>query len=239
MARGELAHLARADDQHRFALEVAEDLAGQLDRGVAHRDGATRRSRSRADALGDAEGAGEDVVEQAVQRAELAPRRRRPSSGRGSAARPAPSNRGWRRRGKCGGSPLGRRAHKDRATDSAGSALPRLARNVADGGEGAGIGHGDCDLDAVAGGQDQRLVGAAVGAQLGDGVGEGGLGHGEPLAHFDRRGVVAEACEEQHHYLISSGRSPTCAAQVSPQNPTTTTARMAALRPRQPTATRK
>src|SRR5688572_9271595 len=37
MDGGELAHLARADDQNRAPLEVAEDFSGELDGGVADR----------------------------------------------------------------------------------------------------------------------------------------------------------------------------------------------------------
>ena len=62
MARGQFAHLPRPGDEHRLALQIAEDLPGQLHRGIAHRDGAAPDAGLGANALGDAEGAGQHVV---------------------------------------------------------------------------------------------------------------------------------------------------------------------------------
>ena len=56
---------------------------------------------------------------------------------------------------------------------------------------------------------------------------------GQPLAHFHRRGVVTQACDQQLHG-ISVGLNPACATQVSAPQPSTTSAIRAALRPRHP-----
>ena len=62
--RGELAHLAGAEDDDRAAVEVAEDLLGERDRGVADRDGAGAERGFRPHALADGEGRVEQAVEQ-------------------------------------------------------------------------------------------------------------------------------------------------------------------------------
>ena len=100
MRRGELDHLAGADEQHALLGERREDALGQLaPRRPPSRSTALPISVVRAHVLGDRERA----LEQLVQHRGRARRRfgaRAPpaSSGRGSAARPAPSNRGrWRR----------------------------------------------------------------------------------------------------------------------------------------------
>src|SRR5579884_2694639 len=66
--RGELAHFAGANDHDGMAAQGAEDGAGELDRGVAYRDCHLADAGFRAHALGDAEGAGEDVFEKAADR---------------------------------------------------------------------------------------------------------------------------------------------------------------------------
>ena len=107
--RRELAHLARADDEHVAPLQIAEDLARQRDRRVADRDGARGERRLRAHALADGERRVEQPVEQRAGRAALGGQAvARPSPVRGSAARRPRANRGRPRRGTGGGPRRGR-----------------------------------------------------------------------------------------------------------------------------------
>ena len=62
--RGELAHLAGAEDDHVSAGEVAEDLPREGDGGEADRDGARPEVRFGAHALADGETRVEEAVEQ-------------------------------------------------------------------------------------------------------------------------------------------------------------------------------
>ncbi len=55
MNAGELGHLAGAENQHRAPLQVAENLLGECNRGVADRDGAFAEPGLRADPLADGE----------------------------------------------------------------------------------------------------------------------------------------------------------------------------------------
>ena len=64
MARRELTHLARADQEHGATRQAVEDLLGQLDRGERDRHGVAADVGLRADLLGDRE----RVREQRVQR---------------------------------------------------------------------------------------------------------------------------------------------------------------------------
>src|SRR5262249_41631380 len=64
MLRRELSHLAGANDHHDFARQGAEDLPGQLDRGIAARTRRLRDARFAAHTLGDSKRA-------AHQRAEI------------------------------------------------------------------------------------------------------------------------------------------------------------------------
>ena len=100
LARGQLAHLARAHQQHVLVAQVAEDLARQLHRDV--RDG----DRVRADARSRCARAWPRPASGCAARSAASPacppprpRGRPPSPGRGSAARPPPSSRGWPPRG--------------------------------------------------------------------------------------------------------------------------------------------
>ena len=68
---GELAHLARADDQHAAAVERLEDLLGELDGGVADRDRVLADLGLVADALADLEALAEQLVEDALARTRL------------------------------------------------------------------------------------------------------------------------------------------------------------------------
>jgi hypothetical protein len=72
VARGEVAHLARADEQNGFAGERAEDLARELggDRGDGDRGAADLGFG--ADALGDREGTLQEGVERGFDCADLA-----------------------------------------------------------------------------------------------------------------------------------------------------------------------
>ena len=58
---------------------------------------------------------------------------------------------------------------------------------------------GGVKLDAVAGGKDDAFVGEAGFAELLQGDGNAGFGEGEALAHFDRRGAVAQADDDKRH----------------------------------------
>ena len=57
VARGEVGHLARADDEDGLALQAAEDLAGEIDGDGCDGDGGAADPGFGADALGDGEGA--------------------------------------------------------------------------------------------------------------------------------------------------------------------------------------
>ena len=64
-------HLPRPDHQDAFSFERTEDVARQLDRGVADGDGAFANVGFRTHALGDVEGAGHHQVEESAERAVL------------------------------------------------------------------------------------------------------------------------------------------------------------------------
>ena len=71
----ELGHLAGAEDEHAQAGEVAEDLLGELDGGVAHRHGAFGEPGFAADALADRERGVEQPMRDGAGEVEVARRR--------------------------------------------------------------------------------------------------------------------------------------------------------------------
>jgi hypothetical protein len=72
MARGELGHLASADEQDGLALERTEDFAGEVDGDRRDGDGRAADLGLGADALGDGEGALEQRLERGGDGADLA-----------------------------------------------------------------------------------------------------------------------------------------------------------------------
>ena len=66
-----LDHLAGADQQRALVLERLEDLTGEIDRDARHRDRPRGDLRLAAHALGGREGAGEEAVQQRTARAGL------------------------------------------------------------------------------------------------------------------------------------------------------------------------
>ena len=238
MAGRQLGHLARAHDHDLLAGEGAEDLARQLDGRVAHRDGALANAGFRAHALGDSKGAGKDSLEQAAESA----------LGFGDGV---------------GGLELAEdlRLAQDHGIQAGGHAeqvmnglvagemvevwgdrlerlLPAVAEEAADiRGRVNPVIRRDRDLDAVAGRKDQALEDAGAGAQIGQRGGERGVVEGQPLAHFDRRGLVVHARDQEYHRL-SRLRRPVCAAQVRAEQPSSARTISAALRPLHPADTR-
>ena len=71
MARGQLRHLARAHDHDGAVGQRAENLARQLHRRVADRNGHLADAGLRAHPLGHAEGAGDQAVQPAADRAAI------------------------------------------------------------------------------------------------------------------------------------------------------------------------
>jgi len=60
---------------------------------------------------------------------------------------------------------------------------------------------GGDDLDAIAGRQDQRFGDSLPRFQLGDRFGQRGFWERNPLPYLDRRCLVADACDEQLHWV--------------------------------------
>ena len=96
VARGQLAHLAGADEQHGAACEVTEDLLCERGSGGRHRSWAFADRGLDPGAAACVQCLPEEAVE---QRARSAPPRTRHAPGRGSRPRPERASRGLRRRG--------------------------------------------------------------------------------------------------------------------------------------------
>ena len=98
------------------------------------------------------------------------------------------------------------------------------------------------NLHAVAGGEDHTLHSARELAQRRQRLRQGAGIEREAFAHIDRCGLVIHACDQQLHRLnvdpfsaaVRKDRNPTCAAQVSAEQPSAATVSSAVLRPRHP-----
>src|SRR6266699_295241 len=99
------------------------------------------------------------------------------------------------------------------------------------------VGSRQCDLDAIAGREDDRFRRAKI-LQFMQRVRQRAFGDRHFLAQVEWRSLVAEACQQQLHWTRRLS-SWACAIQVTAEQQRATMARMAALRPRHPALTRK
>src|SRR2546427_9636608 len=95
------------------------------------------------------------------------------------------------------------------------------------------------DLDAIAGRQDQRFGNALTAFEVLQRGGQRRFRESQGLTHLYGRGLMADACDEQLHWLSSSAPSLSCAAHVTAEQTTTTMAMTAAFLPRHPAVTRR
>ena len=204
--RGELAHLAGADDQHAAAGERAEDLLGQGDGGKAHRHRPFGQRRLGADALADAERPVEQLVQQradglqgrghAVGVLDLAHDLRLPDHQRVEPAGDAEQVAGG----------LGVVLLVDVRLQFVGRQLVVLAQEAQQvvGGR-LRVVAGDVHLGAVARRHHHRLLRAGTLGEGREGLVEPAAREVDPLAQCDRGRAVADAEQEQVHVSRSCG----------------------------------
>ena len=188
MAGGQFAHLAGSDEVHRLAVQTAEDLLRQFDGDRCDGDRRSGDGGLIADLFGYGKGAGEELIELRVDRAEGA-------------------------RGGVGFLDL---TENLRLADHHGIQAGGDAEDVLDGLQAlvledvglvlaaaeaevlahealqiamAVLGAGE-DLHPVAGGDDHGLLDAFHGGELGESLGQARLGNGKALPHLDRRRFV-------------------------------------------------
>lgn len=202
VAGGELRHLAGADEQNGLALEVAKDLAREIDGDGGDGDGARADLGLVAHTFCDCEGALQEAFEGAGDGADFA----------GYVVRLFDLTENLRLADDHG---IKRRGDAEEVAD--GFALAVFVEVGLEGGGGHGevlveeaweVGRGGVllegeKLDAVAGGEDEAFGDAGLVKQSASGVGEAAGGYGEALAHVDGRGVVVDA--EQHEAAGGSG----------------------------------
>ena len=201
MARGEVGHLARADDEDGLAAQAAEYLAREIDGDRCDGDGGAADAGLGADALGDREGA----LEEWFERGGDGPGLTRDGVGLLDLAEDLrlADDHGVERAG-------------DAEEMADGLALAELVEVRFEGGGGdgevlvqeaeevggiavAGVVLNGEELDAVAGGEDEGFADSRLMGEGACGVGEAGQGDGEALAHLDGRGGVVDAEQDQCH----------------------------------------
>jgi len=205
VARGQIGHLARADDEDGLALQAAEDLAREVDGDGCDGDGRAADLGLGADALCDPEGALEERIERGGDGPDLA----RDGVGLLDLAEDLgfADDHGIERAG-------------DAEEMADGLALAELVEVRLEGGGRNGevllqeaeevwritvagvVLNGD-ELDAVAGGEDEGFADSGLMGEGACGVGEAGGGNGEALADLDGRGGVVDA-EQDERALVGA-----------------------------------
>ena len=197
VAGGEFAHLAGADDEDRLPFQRAENLFGEFDRdrGDRHR----RRSDGGlgAHALGDGEGAAEELVELSANGAY--------GAGGGVGLFDLAENLGF-----ADDHGIQARSHAEEMADGVflaefvevrveffGGQMEVVVQESAQVGVAVGgVGH---DLHAIAGGDDHALFDPGIGVEIAAGIGQARLRDRQALAHFERRALVIHANELESH----------------------------------------
>ena len=207
MARGEVGHLARADDEDGLAVQAAEDLAGEIDGDRCDGDRGAADLGLGADALGHREGALQERFQRGGDGAGLA----RDGVGLLDLAEDLrlADDHGVERAG-------------DAEEMADGLALAELVEVRFEGGSGDGevlvqeaekvggiavagvVLNGD-ELDAVAGGEDEGFADSGLMGECARGVGEAGQGDGEALADLDGRGGVVDADQDERSLAARIG----------------------------------
>ena len=199
MARGEVGHLTRADDEDGLAAQAAEDLAGEIDGDGCDGDGRAADLGLRADALGHREGA----LEERFERGGDGPDLTRHGVGLFDLAEDLrlSDDHGIERAG-------------DAEEMADGLALAELVEVRLEGGGGdgevlvqeaedvwggaiAGVVLNGEELDAVAGGEDESFADSGLLGEGARGVCEAGDGNGEALTQLDGRGGVIDAKQDE------------------------------------------
>ncbi len=214
---GGLGHLAGADERRGVAVEIAEDVAGQIDGDARHRDLALADGRLGAHPLAHAHGAVHGVAQDGAQRAvlagdldgvlELAEDLRLAHHQRVERGRHAEEV------------PHGGLPHHVEQVRQDGLAAEILEHRQGGAGRGpeldvgaATAARGGVDLDPVAGGEDDRPAHGAVGGEPREDVRHHGARDGQPLAHLEGRVLVGEADDDDHRRRASARIS--CAAEA-------------------------
>ena len=199
VARGEVGHLARADEQDGLAAQAAEDLAGEIDGDRCDGDGGAADLGLGADSLGHREGALQERFERRGDGAGLA----RDGVGLLDLTEDLrlADDHGVERAG-------------DAEEMADGLALAKLVEVRFEGGGGngevlvqeaekvggiavAGVVLDGEELDAVAGGEDEGLADAGLMGECARGIGEAGQWDGEALADLDGGGGVVDADQDE------------------------------------------
>ena len=235
--RREFGHLPRPNDHDALAGQRAEDLARQFDRRVTDRNRVFPDAGLGAHALGDAEGARQDGIEKAADRAvgfgcrvgalDLA-QDLRLADHHGIETRRNPKQ-------------VMNRLLVGQVVKMRGDLTERDAPALAQKAVHRGLVpvlRGDGDLDAVAGGENHALGDAVAAHQAAQGRRERVGIERQLLPHFHGRRFVIDPGDQESHRLKRLF-SPVCAAQVMAEQPTSPSTMKAALRPLQPAVTRK
>ena len=218
---------------------VAENLASQFHRGVAHRDRALSDVGFRTHALGDAERPVDHLAQESSHGAVLPGQRvggfhlsqnlRLAHHHRIQAGRDAEQVANGFRTVEA----VEIRSHPG-ALD-----MPGIGQKAFDGRFDVGLfvgGHRD--LDAIAGGEDHAFQQPRPALEIGKSLRQRLIFKSQAFAHLHGRGAMVQAGEEQFH-RNRVALNPACAAQVSAEQPSTASAMTAALRPRQPAEARR
>ena len=233
MARRQFAHLACSDQVDALALQVAEDLLRQIDGHRGDRYGGRGDRGLGADPLGDGERPGQQRIELRVDRSHGARRGVRLLH-LAQDLRLADDHRV-----QAGGHAkhvphriaiamfvevlaIGRRIE----------AVELAQKPVQVGGAVRGARD---QFHPVAGGNDHALLDTGIGRQALRRFRQASLGNGEPLPHFDRRGLVIHADDDEVHDAMNlCVRLKLLAAQTPKAMRKAKVARKAARRPRHP-----
>ena len=233
VTRGKLAHLPRANQVNRLALQVAEDFLCQIDRNRRDRYRRRRHRRFIAHALGDREGSSQQRIQLRIDRSD------RPRGGISFFDLPKDLRFAHHHRIQAGGHAK-HMPHrialvifvKVFAVGCGIETVKLLEKSVE---IGSPIRRTRQQLHPVAGGNDQSFFDPGIRRQLLHCLGQSCLRNGEPLAHLDRRRPMIHADEDEVHEAINlCTRLKLLAAHAPIATTKAIVARNAARRPRQP-----
>ncbi len=237
MSRGELAHLARAYQVNRLALQIAEDLLREIDRDRSYRYGRRRHQRFIAHAFGDGKRASQQRVELRINRSHRA--RRGISFFHLTQDLRLTHHHRIQTRSYAKHMP-----HRITlaifievlAVRRGIKAVKLLEESVE---IGCPIRRARQQLHPVASGNDQSFLDARIIRQLFHRLRQARLGDGKLLAHLDRRRPMIHADEDKVHEAINRcTRLKLFAAHAPIATTNAIVARNAARRPRQPAVQR-
>ena len=197
VAGGEFAHLAGADDEDVLALQRAENLFGQFHRDRGDRDRRRSNGGLAAHALGDGEGAAEELVELSANRTD--------GAGGGIGFLHLAENLRFaddhRIEARSYAEQVPHRIFFAKFVEMRVEFVSREMKVVVQesaqvGVAVGGVGH---DLHAIAGGDDHAFFDPGIGGELAAGVGQARLRDRQALADFERRALVIHANELKSH----------------------------------------